>query len=239
MGLAPRTRWALRGYWADRLGVSPDAFENTGVAVGPAQEGGVQLFHAGDAVVIGAPHSYLELLQQRSVELGALDSNDSDTVQKWLTDLDLVERVIGPTFYGYTDREVFSPVESNTRILTREDKSAYDTFRAAIPDEEWKQGGTRFTPGETVGLFVDDILISTAGYAIWDDLIAHVSVITHLEYRNERHGHAVVSQATEQALSEGLIPQYRTSDAWPWSISLANGLGFERFVTAYLGVDER
>lgn len=238
MALSSRTRWTVRRYWAERLGVSSNAFENTGIAVGPAHEGGVQLFRRGERVVIGAPEPYVEQLQQRSGELATLDLDESNTVRKWLTDIDIVDRVIGPTFYGYTDRETFTPVESNARTLTVDDESAYDAFQAAIPDDEWEQGGTGFVAGETVGRFVDDRLVSLAGYEQWDGLIAHISVVTHPEYRGEGYGRAVVSQVTEQALSEGLTPQYRTSDAWPWSVSVARGLGFERFVTAYLGVGQ-
>jgi GNAT superfamily N-acetyltransferase len=237
MDLASRTRWLLRRYWADRLGVVPDAFENNEIAVGPAYEGGVQLFRRGERVVIGAPESDIEQLRQRSAELETLDL-DSHTVLKWLTDIERVERVIGPTFYGYTDRETFSPVESNARTLTSEDESVYNAFQAAIPDDEWEQGGKGFVAGETVGRFVDDRLVSLAGYEQWDGLIAHISVVTHPEYRSGGHGRAVVSRVTEQALSAGLIPQYRTSDDWPWSVSVAQRLGFERFVTAYLGVSQ-
>jgi GNAT superfamily N-acetyltransferase len=196
----------------------------------------VQLFRCGERVVIGVPESHLELLQQRSVEHTELDFDHSNTIRKWLTDIDTVERVVGPMFYGYTDRETFTPVESSARVLTAEDESDYDTFRSAIPDDEWEHGGLEFSTDETVGLFVDGILVSIAGYSIWDGLIAHISVVTHPEHRSEGYGRKVVSQVTEQALSEGLIPQYRTSDVWPWSVSLARGLGFERFATAYLGV---
>lgn len=191
MALASRTRWTVCRYWADRLGVSSDAFENSGIAVGPAHEGGIQLFRRGEKVVIGAPELHVEQLQQRFDELATLELGNSDAIRKWLTDIDVVKRVIGPTFYGYTDRETFTPVESNARALTVDDESAYNAFQAAIPDDEWERGGTGFVAGETVGRFVDNKLVSLAGYERWDDLIAHVSVVTHPEYRDEGHGRAV------------------------------------------------
>ncbi|WP_435348428.1 hypothetical protein [Haloarchaeobius sp. HRN-SO-5] len=41
---------------------------------------------------------------------------------------------------------------------------------------------------------------------------------------------------TERALGAGLWPQYRTLDACPWSVALAEGLGFEQFATGSLVV---
>ena len=78
-----------------------------------------------------------------------------------------------------------------------------------------------------------------AGYDIWDGLIAHVAVVTHPDHRSSGNGRAAASLLTDRALDAGLLPQYRTSDAWPWSVALAEGLGYERFATSYRGVCDR
>jgi GNAT superfamily N-acetyltransferase len=237
MPLAARTYWTLQRYWADRLGVSPSAFEKQGMSTGHANEGGVQLFSLDGALVIGSPASLISSLDRRSSDFAASSADDSVFIKNWLADFDTVTRVIGPAFYGYADRETFDSVASAARVLTSDGESAYDILRAAVLDDEWEQGGMDFVPKETVGLYVDNDLVASAGYDVWDGLIAHLAVITHPDHRNKGHGRAVVSRATERALADGLLPQYRTADAWPWSVALAENLGFERFATAYLGVD--
>jgi len=237
MTLATRTRWTLRRYWADRLGVTAAAFEEAGTSVGQADEPGIQLFVPDDAVVVGAPDGLVESVQRRTDALAGAD--DQDTLRSWLDGFDAVGTVLGPTFYGYTDRETFTGDEgraSRARILEAGDEAVFHRLREAVPDEEWDQGGTEFGPGETVGRFVDGELVAVAGFAVWDGLLAHLAVVTHPDHRGEGHGRTVVARATERALAEGLVPQYRTSDAWPWSVALAQNLGFERFATGYLGV---
>lgn len=236
MGLSPHTRSALRRYWADRLGVDPEDFTEAGVTVGPTDEDGVPLFCRGDALVVGAPDSSVESFERRSDALAGLDVDDGDEVREWFLDFDAVADVLGPAFWGYTDRTAFDPVESDARVLTAADESAYDEFRDAVCEEEWERGGPRFVPERTVGLFADDDLVAASGYEVWDDSVAHIAVVTRPDHRGEGYGRAVVSGATEAALIEGLIPQYRTLDAWPWSVALARRLGFERFATGYLGV---
>ena len=235
MGLRSRTLWTLRRYWADRLGVPPDAFEKSGKTVGSAEEGGIQLFSHGDSLVVGAPDLLIDAVGDRCESGVPLDAEE-DAVHGWLTRFDGIERAIGPTFYGYADRETFTPVESDARVLTAADTDAYQVLQQGTPDTEWEQGGTQFTPGETVGLFVDDALVAVAGFDVWEGLLAHLAVVTHPDHRGHGYGRAVVSRATERAFAEGLLPQYRTSDAWPWSVALARDLGFHRFATAYLGV---
>ncbi len=235
MTLSSRTRTTLRDYWSHRLGVEKTAFDSSGVSVGVAEEGGVQLFRSGDSLVVGAPESLADELRQRATALKSLDCTNSQSVRTWFAQFGTVAAVLGPTFYGYTDDESFDPLPSDARLLTVGDEPAYDRFRATIPEEEWSNGGTPFTPGETVGLFQGDDLVALSGYEVWDDFIAHVAVVAHPDdHRGDGNGRAVVSRMTEHALTAGLVPQYRTVDAWPWSVALAEGLGFERFATAML-----
>lgn len=226
-------------YWADRFGVTPNAFEGTGITVGSSTEGAVQLFHTNKAVVVGAPRSLMDLCEQYSAALATIDTETCDDLREWVRDIETVDRVIGPVFYGYTDVETFDPINSEARILTRSDETAFGTFRKEIPDVEWEHGGPEFIPERTIGVFANGSLVAIAGYEIWDDLIAHIAVVTHPDHRNEGYGRKVVSRVTDQALIEGFVPQYRTLDAWASSVALARGLGFERFSTAYIGIQKK
>lgn len=223
----------LERYWADRVGVSVDAFEGSGVTVGVATEGGVQVFRCGRSVVVGAPAEMVAVVRERAS--GVAEAESDDAVAAWLEGFDGVDGVLGPTFYGYADRESFAPDAAAARVLGGGDEGAFESLRVAVPEREWEHGGTAFTPGETVGLFEDGSLVAVSGFAVWDDLLAHLAVVTHPAHRGEGHGQAVVSRATERAFEAGYVPQYRTADAWPWSVALAERLGFERFTTAFLG----
>ncbi|MFC6991890.1 GNAT family N-acetyltransferase [Haladaptatus sp. GCM10025707] len=235
MGFSARTRRQLCRYWAARLGVSPKAFDAPGITVGSIDEGGVQLFRHEDSLVVSAPASFLDAVERHAPALESLDFDDSDAVVEWFDSFLSLSKLLGPAFYGYTDREGFQPVSSDARLLGVADEPAFDTFQASVSDDEWDAGGPEFGPKTTVGRFVDGRLVAVAGYDVWDTQIAHISVVTHPDHRNAGHGRAVVSRVTELALSRGLLPQYRTLDAWPWSVALAENLGFERFATSYFG----
>jgi GNAT superfamily N-acetyltransferase len=234
VALATRTLWTLRRYWADRLGVDRAAFDSSGVTVGLGSTGGVEIFERDDALAIGAPELLVEPLRGCTDDFASIDVTDPEAACEILVDLGSIEAVLGPAFYGYVDRETFTPIESSARTLTAADSSAYERFRAAVPDAEWEQGGSGFEPGETIGVFVGGELVAVAGCDLWDDLLAHLAVVTHPEHRGEGYGRVVVSRATDRALTEGYFPQYRTLEAWPWSVALARELGFERFATSML-----
>lgn len=237
MGLAARTLGTLHQYWADQLGVSPSSFEKSGVTVGSIEEDGVQVVCRDDALVIGASHSLVDSIRARLDRLASRETETptDDVIREWLSQFDGIERVLGPTFYGYADRETFVPVKSDAHALTAADTAAFRTLQRRIPAEEWDAGGPQFTPDETVGVFVGEELVSVAGFEVWDEVFAHLRVVTHPDHRNRGYGQVVVSEATVQALGDDLIPQYRTLDAWPWSVELARNLGFHRFMTAYRG----
>jgi len=238
MSLTADTRLTLRRYWADRLGVTPGAFSGESVTVGTTDEDGLTVLFYNDAVVVGSPHLIRDAVDKQTESLSSLNPRDAEECRDWFTAFDRIETVLGPAFWGYTDEEAFEPVESDARVLGSGDESAYAAFQEEFPSEEWTNGGPAFVPGETVGLLVDEELVAASRYEVWEDLLAHLAVVTHPDKRGHRYGQMVVSRATELALSAGLIPQYRTLDAWPWSVALAEDLGFERFATGTLGILE-
>ncbi|WP_231183764.1 GNAT family N-acetyltransferase [Haladaptatus sp. DYF46] len=234
MTLSTSTLGSLVSYWANRLGVDDDAFDRTGVTVGSADEGGIQMFQRGETLIVGVSEPHVVAVRKRFTDCDSSVVTEENALRRRFDSLGTVTAVFGPTFYGYADEGSFVPVASDARLLTEDDATAYEQFRTKVPNEEWENGGPEFNPGRIVGLFDDDELIAAAGYTVWDDFLAHIAVVVHPNHRGKGHGRSVVSRATEQALSDGLLPQYRTSDEWPWSVALAESLGFERFVTATL-----
>ena len=138
--------------------------------------------------------------------------------------------VIGPAYIGYA--EVISPAPSFVRSLDEADRSLADSLRNACSEIEWDHGGSEVGPLPASGAFVDAQLVALAGYEVWDDVIAHISVVTHPAYRGRGYGRGVVAHLAATALQAGLIPQYRTLDSNTGSIRIAEALGFERYATS-------
>jgi GNAT superfamily N-acetyltransferase len=143
-----------------------------------------------------------------------------------------VDKIIGPAFIGYTESGMFRPIETSSTTLLRNEHSEHVvSLRAACDPMEWDHGGRQFGENPTIGVFVGTELIALAGYDIWGDRIAHLSIVTHPRYRRHGHGCAAVSRLTEIALERGLVPQYRTLDSNTASIKIAAKLGFTRYAT--------
>lgn len=235
MVLAPATRQAVSSHWAERLDCRPAAFDRSGVTVTESGRlDAIQLFRRADATVVGVPPAVAGTLDARADELADVPLSDArEWFETAFADHDArVTQFHGPTFFGYLDPESFEPVESDARPLSADDQAAFESLRAAVPAVEWEQADPQFAPGAAVGLFRDERLVAVA--SLGDPPLPHVSVVVHPDHRGSGHGRAVVSLVSDDALEDGETPQYRTLDAWPWSVGLAESLGYQRWATGAL-----
>jgi len=138
--------------------------------------------------------------------------------------------VIGPAYVGYAE-DIRSPTHP-VRSLTLHDESAVSALRAACTETEWEHGGSLGGEQPSCGVFVGDQVVALAGYEVWADIIAHISVITHPAFRARGFGRSAVAHVAERALSANLIPQYRTLESNFASIRIADSLGFCRYATS-------
>jgi GNAT superfamily N-acetyltransferase len=138
-------------------------------------------------------------------------------------------RIIGPASLSYAD-EVASP-NHPVRLLTAHDHGALQRLRGSCGSTEWENGGSDATATVLSGAFDGEELLSVAGYEIWERTIAHISVITHPRHRRQGYGRSVVAEVARAALSERLIPQYRTLESNVPSMSIAGSLGFIHYAT--------
>jgi GNAT superfamily N-acetyltransferase len=138
--------------------------------------------------------------------------------------------VIGPAYIGYA--EVVRPPSHPVRSLTEHDASAARALRAACPETEWEHGGSVVGEHPSSGVFVGSELVALAGYEVWGDAIAHISVITHPTFRGRGFGHSAVSHLASTALAVGFVPQYRTLESNRASIRIAEFLGFTYYATS-------
>ena len=79
------------------------------------------------------------------------------------------------------------------------------------------------------GTFAAGVLAAIAGYEVWGDAIAHISVVTHPAHRGRGLGAAAVSRIAAEALERGLLAQYRTLEANASSLAIADRLGFQPY----------
>ena len=135
-------------------------------------------------------------------------------------------RVIGPAYIGYA-REI-GPVDGGARSLEAEDAAALDRLRGNCDPTEWDHGGSTIDQSVS-GVFVDGELVAAAGYEIWGRSIAHISIVTHPDFRGRGHGRAAVAHVAHRAISAGLLAQYRTLEANTPSIQIAESLEFSNY----------
>lgn len=228
------TRDVVDGYWAEALGCPRETLRSEGVSFVIGDVGHVEVIARSDSTVVSVASDRQNSVRDALSGLDPANLVDPDVLTERFATVDVaLDEVLGPAFLGYTDGSSLSFVERSTRVLTEGDGHAYDALRAACSDDEWSDGGSSFVPGRSVGRFVGSELVALAGYEVWDTL-AHIAVVTHPEHRSAGHAQAVVSAIARDALDAGLVPQYRTLEAWPWSVQVATKVGFERWGTSVL-----
>jgi GNAT superfamily N-acetyltransferase len=216
-------------YWLDYFACSPTAFEQAITLVVPhaglADYHGIFYWRRRDTLIISVPPAEYVLYRAHFASLTSADFDDVAALTRQSPPA--ISHVIGPAWIGYAAVETFRPDQhGSARLLTSADEPALLRFRAACPTVDWEHGGSTFGTHPLAGQFIGDALVALAGYELWGEHIAHISVVTLPAYRGQRYGAAVVSVLAETALSQRLIPQYRTLHANTPSIRLAAALGF-------------
>ncbi|WP_035601269.1 GNAT family N-acetyltransferase [Haloferula sp. BvORR071] len=215
-------------HWASEFGIDPEGmFAEELMLVRHAEaladyDGIFALFREG-RVMVSLPGDRFEALQRRLPEWSpALDP------RAWAGYFrDAGFRVIGPAYIGYAGAV---PEMEGVRNLSEADLAAVERLRLACDPEEWDHGGSEAGEVPCSAAFAEDGEIAAlAGYEIWSEEIAHISIVAHPGYRGRGYGRAAVAHLAARALRAGLLPQYRTLEANAPSVAIARALGFERY----------
>jgi GNAT superfamily N-acetyltransferase len=189
---------------------------------------GIWILVAGGAPLISLPADTIDALGDHARAWSAAHVADVATLQRELTQIcpRTVDKIVGPAFIGYgsadsldlRDASLARPISSHAEVRR---------LQAACQPEEWDHGGSEPEHEHTFG-FVgqDNELLALSGYKVWNDSIAHISIVTHPLHRGRGHGRAAVALAAQQALTAGLLPQYRTLRQNTPSMNIAKRLGF-------------
>ncbi len=146
-------------------------------------------------------------------------------------------QVIGPAALLYADAATLRPASSahTVRRLSGDadaDHRHLRVLRDSCSAIEWETGGSDLDHDVLFGIFVESSLAAVAGYEVWGDCIAHIAVVTQPAWRGRSLGSAIVAVAAKHALTQRLVPQYRTLESNVASQRLARRLGFVPFATS-------
>lgn len=234
MPLRPSVRDAVRRHWSDRLDCSPVAFETAGVTLvdGPSDRA-VRLLRRGRATVVAAPTELHDVLRTVTGDVAERPLSDAAVVvDDAIAGTDTaVGSVRGPAVCCYVDAAGFEPADTDARLLAGSDEAEFEALRDRLPEAEWTRASPTFRPGRTAGLFADGDLVATA--TLDEGAFPDVGVVVAPGFRDEGAGSAVVSRVLEAAFDDDatVVPCYRTPRSLPASLSLAAGLGFERWAS--------
>ncbi|WP_009959669.1 GNAT family N-acetyltransferase [Verrucomicrobium spinosum] len=137
--------------------------------------------------------------------------------------------VIGPASIGYATAVI--PPEHPVRSLVPGDVVAFHALQQGCDATEWEHGGC-VAGSPASGVFTKDQLVAVASYEVWGGTIAHISVITHPDFRGQGLGRSAVAHVARRAILSGLLPQYRTLESNAGSIRIAESLGFQQYATS-------
>lgn len=228
--LNKRTFFVANAFWAGHLGCSPDELFSEPLRIvvhGPelADYGGVFALFREDGAIASIP-------PDRATAIRAMlaPPPHGRTPGNFASALDSVSlAVVGPAYIGYAET-VPQPVHPARALGTR-DAPALDTLQQACDATEWGHGGSDVRhPCSAV--FVSGRIAALAGYKVWGGTIAHISVVTHPDFRRRGLGRSAVAHVVQRAIAAGLLPQYRTLESNRASIHVAESLGFHLYATS-------
>jgi GNAT superfamily N-acetyltransferase len=189
---------------------------------------GIWILVAGAAPLISLPADTTDVLADLAQSWSASDVADAGLLERQLAPIcpRTVEEVIGPASIGYGSPDSLD-LRDATLARPFDSPAAIRRLQEACQGEEWDHGGSDPHPGRTFGVFGQaDELVALSGYEVWNDSIAHISIVTHPLHRGRGHGRAAVALAAQHALAAGLLPQYRTLRRNTSSMTIAKHLGF-------------
>lgn len=212
------TEAIVRLAWSRRLGLADDAL----VEPGPGRSSRVH-----DGVLMGV------LLAGSSVAVGpeSLQSAMSDLTDEQLTDGSTLlalagghGRLLGEATLLFTDTYVDDRSWTSVQV-DDEPESVLQLERLCPPDDVLEVGLAELDWRVAVR-DGDDALVCGAGFAEWEQILAHQGVLTPPSARRQGWATRAGAVATNEALDRGLIPQWRARAHNAASMALADKLGY-------------
>lgn len=138
-------------------------------------------------------------------------------------------RLVGAATLAFTDSYVTGPALET--VLVTDDAAAVTDLERLCPPDDTAEVGLSSMRWKFATLDETDQITAGAGFEEWQQILAHLGVLTPPTLR--RYGFATVAAgiATNQALDRGLVPQWRARVDNVASRALAARLGFDEVGT--------
>jgi len=139
-----------------------------------------------------------------------------------------VADVLGPAWLSYLDPAVSpSPTLAvgDLQHLPAHD-SALCRLYEAVSEDDLQESGLEDVTSPVFAIFEDGVVSSAAGYQLWTHQVAHLTVLTAAAARGRGLATTVAAAAVADAVTHGLLPQWRARPAA--SRSVAARLGFKQ-----------
>jgi GNAT superfamily N-acetyltransferase len=230
-----------RELWAE-LAVTPVRFtspDGVNVVVSPESQmcppSWTGIVVLGDASIITVPSDHIaELIAGAASKLSCEEFVDPDRLREVLLP---VLDVRGPAALFYLDRADFRPVPAHGDAVVEEVPPGGDEGLAALlaraGEEDAEESGLADITSPACVLRDGDDVVAAAGYCVWPQSVAHLSVLVAPDRRSRGLARAVASAAVARALDAGMLPQWRARPEASKRVALA--LGFQE-VGAQLSV---
>jgi hypothetical protein len=238
--LHAETLHAVDQYWASFLACPASTLRaNRGLAVSHAGLGAYQGIYAitigVGSPIVSVPASLLDTARRIAPTWSSESIRRPNDFMGILGDS--AGQVVGPASISYCDPTTFRPprVSSDVRTLSVDnarDVAAVEDLRRACSTLDWESGGSVLQRDDSVGIFIRNRLVALAGFEIWGERLAHISVVTRASDRRQTFGSTVVGALASRLMSHGLIPQYRTLEANTASLRVGAKLGFVPYGTS-------
>lgn len=234
--LPPDTIDEIDNYWVSHLGCPPESLFDAHVVVLPHSTfkgyQGLFLVRRGQSCIVTAPVELMDLVHTLVHNRSATEVFGTGLWRQSLPDV--IDRIVGPATIMYGDASCLrTVVPEGTRLLGADDRELLHGLRLACGDDEWMRSGILPDHPFIFGHFVDGRLVAAASYEIWADRIAHLGVLTHPAHRGRGYGSAVISAASDHAIHEGLVVQFRTLRENTAALTIARRLGFEDYAETF------
>jgi GNAT superfamily N-acetyltransferase len=228
--LSDKAKGAVDIFWAAETGCRPEDFDTDAVAVieRPSQDGSeyAQFFRRKRRLQITCSASIVDIVRNAIYGQAQEAIFEVAFVERALTGH--IDQVVGPTYLGYLDALDSDRDDPNVRLLSRNEIGALDSLRANVTAQDWKYSG--LDPDQPIaGYFIDEMMVSAAGYEARGGRIAHIGVLTYKSARRTGCGRACVRKIAAHAIGQGLIAQYQTLYENSPSLGIARSLGFEDY----------
>jgi GNAT superfamily N-acetyltransferase len=133
-------------------------------------------------------------------------------------------RLLGQATLAFRDE--YLALDERVAVSVTDDPAAVLDLEKACPPDDVAEVGLADMSRALVTLDELDQPTAGAGYAEWEQIIAHLGVLTPPAFRRRGFGQVAAALATNDALDRGLVPQWRARIENRASRSTAARLGF-------------